>query len=291
MNVLSFGLDWYTATNIVQDSPECQSLFSVFHDLSECQKRWRSGGYKGQECLITGIKYGSRIRKDGRADEMLVASGSVSNAVVDRIGDVSRFRATRIDIQITLYLDARNTKLASDLYDATRMREGFGRSPLGNRKMSLIRSGPGDTLYLGSRSSARKFFRLYDKSIDLGHKKGQIWRCEIQYGRELAQAALRWYDNVWGVEHAVVDLVCSEFFDAFEWSPLSKYQYNSQLFLAEDKEETKLAKKLTWLRDCVRPTAKILIDNGLEEEARAALGLPGEGDWTRRDMNQGDEQR
>lgn len=287
MKVFNYGPDWYTATNVLQDNQQCVSLFQVFQEVSKGQMKWRAGGYKGHECLVTGVKYGSRIRKDGRADEMLVASGPISREVIEKIGDPSRYRATRFDLQITLHLDPAERMLASNLYDRLRTRQNLGTSPLGNRKIALIRSGTGDTLYLGIRSSSRKFFRLYDKSLDLGYKPGQFWRAEVQYGRDLAEGALRWYTEVGGVEHCIVDLVCSEFFDAMEWSPFKKYQYNRQHFPPEQEDLPTLDRKLAWLETCVKPTVALLIENGLERETRDALGLPVRGAWARRQLHRG----
>lgn len=274
MEIVSAGPDWYTATNIPKDHQMGASLFHVFHSVCHKETKWRAGGYKGGECLETGIKYGSRMRKDGRADEILIASGRSSEVAIEQVGDPDRFRTTRFDLQITVQRKEPHRMLASNLYDSIKMRRKVGTSPLGNRKMSLIRSETGDTLYVGSRSSSKKFFRLYDKSFEMNGYPGEFWRAEVQYGRDLASGAIRWYVDIGYVRHALVDLVCSEFFDAMEWSLVPNYQYNTQDFPPEDEKETTLEKKLAWLKNCARPTVQILIENGLEKEAREALGLP-----------------
>ncbi|MBW8036451.1 MAG: replication initiation factor domain-containing protein [Planctomycetes bacterium] len=273
MKILNAGPDWYTGTNILTYDQTGRTLYHVFQSISQKEMRWRAGGYKGRECLETGIKYGSRVRKDGRADEILIGSGRSSEVVIDHLGDPDRFRATRLDLQITFQLENKDKLMASDLYNSTAMRRKFGTSPIGNRKMSLIRSETGDTLYLGSRSSAKKFFRLYDKSFEMKGYPGEFWRAEVQYGRDLASGALRWYLDIGHSKSALVDLICSEFFDAIEWSPVPQYQYNPQDFPPEDKEATTLANKMDWLKTCVRPTVTILQDEGLEKEAKIALGF------------------
>jgi len=274
VEVFSYGPDWYTATNVVYDQPEQTTLFHVFQEMSGLQKIWRAGGYKGNECLVTGLKYGSRSRKDGGVDEMMVASGKTSEKAIEFMGNAARFRTTRFDLQITLRLDPSDKNLALDLYENIKKKQDVGLSPIGNRSISLIRSGTGDTMYLGSRSSTRRFFRLYDKSSDLDQELGEFWRAEIQYGRSLAGGAMEWYLARENHYRFVIDLVCSEFYDAMGWSPLPNYLPVTTELIDEPKEPSPLSKKLVWLETCVRPTVAILIEAGLEGEIREALGLP-----------------
>ncbi len=279
MPINSFGPDWYTATNIFQDGQTSSTLFEVFTDLSKGQKNWSGGGYRGKECLVTKVKYGSRVRKDGRADEMIVASGPVSQNVIELIGDTSKFRTTRFDLQITIEPSMPDRELAVRQYEGIRLKQSAGVNPLGNRKPRLIRSPTGDTLYIGSRESTQRLFRLYDKSVELGFPVGRFWRCEVQYGRDMAQGAALWYETVGGKERPIVDLVCSEFYDVMRWSPLSHYSYAPADFTSVPKEKTTLEAKLLWLETCVRPTIALLIENGLRGEMKAALGIGSDSDW------------
>lgn len=280
MEVFSYGPDWYTSTNVLYDQPEQTTLFHVFQEMSGPQRRWTGGGYKGNECVNTGLKYGSRPRRDGGMDEMIVASGRVSEKAIEFIGDAARFRTTRFDLQITLHLDQPDKNLAVDLYESIRKKQDVGLSPIGNRNLGLIRSGTGDTLYLGSRSSTRRFFRLYDKSGDLGQGLGEFWRAEVQYGRSIAGGAMEWYLSRGNHYRFIVDLVCSEFYDAMGWSPFPDYTFGVSEFQDEPEEPQSLSKKLSWLEICVRPTVGILIEAGQENEVRKALGLPA--DWQAR---------
>ena len=279
MKIVSFGPDWYTGTNILNDDGQSTSLFALFSDVSEGHKKWRAGGYKGLECLKTGIKYGSRLRKDGQADEIFIASGSSSRDALVHLDGQDRYRATRFDLQITIKFNNRNAMMASDLYDTLRVRRRLGTSPIGNRKMSLIRSEAGDTFYLGSRTSKKRLFRFYDKSYEMRGYPGEYWRAEVQYGRDKAQAALGWYFDAKPSAENIVDLVCSEFFDACEWSPTPQYVYAPSDFPSLPEEQTTLGKKLTWLKTCVRPTVGMLVNEGMEGETLEALGLKAVETW------------
>ncbi len=273
MEIYSVGPDWYTATNILTDGDESDTLFAQFYGLTTTQIRWQAGGYKGKECLVTRIKYGSRSRKEGGVDEIMIASGPASIQAIEHVVNVGQYRTTRFDLQLTFKPRVPNPKLAVDLYDKLKTMQSVGASPLGNRKVTLIRSGTGDTLYVGSRSSKKKFFRLYDKSLDLGYEPGEYWRAEIQYGSEVARGAIGWYVGHKSQKKTLADLICSEFWAAMGWTP--RYDYNHVFIegIEEPEAPTTLERKLSWLRDCVKPTVAILIENGLEGEAIDALGL------------------
>ncbi len=279
MEVYSVGADWYTATNVLTDDGMTASLFRQFYGLTTNHKRWTMGGYKGNECLATGIKYGSRARRDGGADEIMIASGEASAQAIEHVGNVGQYRTTRLDLQLTFKPKTPQPKLAVSLYDKIRAMEGVGASPLGNRKITLIQSGTGSTLYVGSRTSGCKFFRLYDKSLDLGGEPGEYWRAEVQYGKKLARGAIGWYVAHRDQKATIADLICSEFWDAMGWSPRYDYDYVFIENLKEQEDPTTLDNKLAWLKACVRPTLALLIENGLEGEARNALGLRVSNAW------------
>lgn len=273
MEIYSVGPDWYTATNVLTDGGMTASLYKQFCGLTTHHKRWMAGGYKGNECLATGIKYGSRSRKDGQADEMMIASGPVSIQAIEHVGDVGQYRTTRFDLQLTFKPEKPHPKLAVSLYDKIRTMERVGASPLGNRSIMLVRSGTGDTLYIGSRASKKKFFRLYDKSLDLGYEPGEYWRAEVQYGSKVARGAIGWFIAHKDQKKTLTDLICSEFWEAMGWSPRYDYDYVFIEDLEEPEVATTLEGKLSWLTECVKPTVALLIENGLEKQARDALGL------------------
>lgn len=273
MRILSSGSDWVTLTNIVQDGQGYAPLIAIFGFLSVVERDWFTAGYRGRQCIETGMKYGTRPREDGRADELLVVPGKQSGIVLGHIEDLQGYRVTRFDLQVTVLLDRVERDLVSKLYDKIIDLKDKGHSPLGRRKISHIRSLSGETLYVGSRKTGKKFFRLYDKSLDVDAEIGLVWRQEVQYGRDLAHGATEWYLAARDNPVAVIDLVCSEFMDATGFSLLPADKTVSPDFSENDSAKTTMTAKLDWLKRCVRPTISLMIEHDLLEEATEALGL------------------
>lgn len=280
MAIFSSGSDWLTLTNVVDDESDIRPLARVFDDLTGVSTRWTAGGYKGSVDPDSGIKYGSRLRKDARADEILICPGRTSDMAIEEIPDPLAYRVTRLDLQVTVTLDDYDENIASDLYDGIMTSKEQKRTILGRRKLALLKSSTGQTLYVGSRKSGRKFFRVYDKSNDVGAGLGTIWRQEVQYGRYLAQEALERYLSIMGDGYGVIGLVCAEFQDALWWSLHDHIGDLPEIITEDEKPLPTLSSKLYWLETCVRPTITLMIDNDLEEEMLSALGLRGW--WERR---------
>lgn len=269
----NFGLDWLTLTNIIDDQEGMSLLMRVFQEMAGPIKGWKAGGYEGKQDPDSGLKYGSRKRQDGRAEEMLVAPGELASQVEDDEMKPLEYRITRMDLQVTARLDTPNVNLASDLYDVLVKSKETGNDIAKRRNVTLVQSSTGQTLYLGSRKTGRKFFRLYDKSVDVGEELGKVWRQEIQYGRDLAQEAMKTIEMFKGDQTAIISLVCAEFQDAMSYSLFDHVTSGVEVVSGSLKPAIKLGKKLEWLRTCVRPTIALMIDNDLEQEMLRALGL------------------
>lgn len=275
MSVFSFGADWLTLTNVLQDNQKLQSLMTVFLDRSEVNTKWKAGGYKGLQDIGKDLKYGSRIRKDGRADEILVASGKRSEKIALGLGNIGGYNVTRLDLQITMQPEKPNPGMARDMYEKILLQDKMGMSPTGRRKVSLIRSPSGDTLYIGTRKTGRKFYRLYDKGFDEGFGLGLLWRAEVQYGRDMASAALKVYKEIGTTGTCVMDLVCSEFYDAAKIELFEGCKMNAEIITENYERKVTVQRKLDWLATCVRPTIAFLLEEDLEDEMLDALGLKG----------------
>lgn len=271
--LFNFGLDWLTLTNVINDGSGVPPLMPVFQDLTRVTTKWGAGGYQGKQDKDMGLKYGSRLRKDGRADEMLIATGYNASKLVDAIPDPTRYRVTRVDIQTTVQFLEPRPYLARVLYGEIKEAKAKGESITKRRKVVLVQSETGETLYLGSRKTGRKFFRLYDKSDDVGLGLGRVWRQEVQYGRDLAQEALERYLNIHDNPGAIISLVCAEFQDAMGYSLINHVKQEPEVVSGTAKPETTLEKKLKWLETCVKPTIALMIYEDLEKEMLTALGL------------------
>lgn len=273
MKIFSSGADWLTVTNVLDDYQVHLPLMTAFLRLAAVEKEWKSAGYKGLQCLDTEMKYGSRLRDDGRADEMLVSPGAHAGVLLEHMKNIDDYRVTRLDLQVTVFVDKPDENIAVRLYDKLSRMSAVGTSPLGRRKVSLVRSETGQTLYIGSRQTGRKFFRLYDKSHDVGASLGQVWRQEVQYGRDLAQGAAKWYVQAANKGQSVIDLVCAEFMDCADFSLVPTDEVVAEDFAEKPADHTVLGAKVEWLRKCVRPTIALLIEHDLLDEAKEALGL------------------
>lgn len=278
METRSYGLDWLTLTNVVRNNSPPPPLLGHFSAGAGVTTKWAGNGYKGRWDEEQGIRYGSRHRKDGSSDEILTMSGEKTSHLVDNIENVLDYRATRVDLEVTVELDDREANLAGRWYDAIVARKRLGTSVTGRRKVSLVQSDTGQTLYVGMRKSGLRFFRFYDKSLALGEELGQIWRQEVQYGSFLAEEAFRWYMSRKEQEWAVINLVSTEFSSHAGFALLSPTKTGPEVNFKPLRKKTTLQKKLDWLSTCVKPTIALLLEHELESELMAALGLE-KGGW------------
>ncbi len=273
MEIRSYGLDWLTLTNIVRDEVGPRPLIAWFARLAGVATKWSGNGYKGRWDEEQGIRYGSRHRKDGSSDEILTISGEQTSPLVGKIENVQDYRATRMDLETTVELEKSEVNLAGKWYDAIMARKRLGTSVTGRRKVSLVQSDTGQTLYVGMRKSGLRFFRFYDKSLALGAELGQIWRQEVQYGSFLADEAFRWYMSNKEKGGAIINLVSAEFLSHVGFALLSAVKACPEVNFKPQRKKTTLQKKLDWLSICVKPTIALLLEHELESELMAALGL------------------
>jgi DNA relaxase NicK len=163
------------------------------------------------------------------------------------------------------------------MYEGILLQQKMGLSPTGRRKVSLVRSAGGDTLYIGTRKTGRKFYRLYDKGFDEGFGLGVLWRAEVQYGRDMARDALKVYKEIGIMGTCVMDLVCSEFYDAAKVELFKGCKVDAEIIMDSDEKIVTVQRKLDWLALCVKPTIAFLIEQDLEDEMLDALGMGGYG--------------
>jgi hypothetical protein len=246
----------------------------LFIAMSEVSEKWSAGGYKGLQDDGGQLKFGSRIRKDSRVDELLISSGGQADETIGFVTNIQEYKATRLDLQVTMQLDKPDVGMSSRMYEEICAKKSVGQSPVGRRRVSHVRSETGDTLYIGARKTGRKFYRFYDKGYDVGAKRGVLWRVEIQYGRDLAQEALARYISIKESAEAIISLVGAEFYDACGYDITDGGGLEAELISCDEKPASSVQKKLEWLETCVRPTIAYLIAQDCEDETREAVGLP-----------------
>ncbi len=270
-NIFNSGVDWITLTNKRGYAPEA-GLDLVFSEHSLNPEAWAVGGYSGLRCTETGLRYGERKGRDGKVEEILIASGKFSSEIAGSNWDLYA-NCTRIDFQVTVYLDSPEPHLAKAWYEEFEAAFEAGETMTGRRKRALILSDTGETLYVGSRKSGRKFFRFYDKSHDYGADRGTVWRQEVQYGRRFADKAL-WFFRTASEEdrvEAMAEMVFAEFMGAMSKSLIWTPGDAVDIIVEPAAEESGIQKRLEWLRACVRPVVERLDNAGYAHDALAAL--------------------
>lgn len=273
------GLDWLTITGKDPDG-QVEIMAEVMNWLDDFEADyqkihdWHFQGYKGVACgpLKTGI------RKD---DEFVVIiSSEAANVVTDKLPSLIGQKVTRCDLQTTVIVD-KPIDLAEHYYAKIdqhnkRMTE---KTPPGKKPKIIhtkyLKNDEGSTLYVNKRTGSI-MLRMYDKSFDLGKKKGTHWRFEVEYKHGHAQRAFEGWLNAPNRTAYVMSVVEGEFTKRHIpcW-----FGMQSSMTISVPQVESDWKKKLTWLGETVKPVVAKLVNAGYEEDAYRQLGLPFPDDW------------
>jgi len=180
---------------------------------------------------------------------------------------------SRIDLQVTVKFFTMPSNIARRAYqDAD---DKNRRLPAHRRRKLWIIMGSdgGDTFYLGSPSSDQRA-RIYNKEVQSEVIDFvRTWRYELVLRNDFATSISR---TISGTASDHQSIVLS--------TVVSWLQYRGvdcSLFAQGEREilpivrtlPTDIETKLKWLRTQVRPTIKLLIERGMEDEMVEALGL------------------
>lgn len=264
--IVDSGCDWVTLTDKVQGV--IGALGPLFEDVHTRKEPWAVLGYKGFVCPEKNCKYGERrARGEPGHETIFVWSGGESRVIWDYIdATASGVKVTRLDLQVTIAL-ASDDDIAELTYERLKIRRAVGRDISRKTSLSLIKSDSGSTLYVGSRKSKRRFLRLY--------KKGdRTWRYEVQFGSKIAQDV---FDNMSGRnwderEDGCLSIVSSAIQELAGIDDLSHLTHYIDIGPARPLGTT-FDRTLSWIRACVKPAVKKLIDAGYEAQVMDALGL------------------
>lgn len=232
-------------------------------------KPWAWFGYVGEQGA-----HGAYGR--GRQGCLLQASSWAAAAVVERRPPWDN--CSRLDIQVTLWLEEDTPGLAEELATAAHFKRPAraGRKPQPQLRKTF---GKGDTLYLGARGSD-KFVRIYDKWREQGgdDEYRHAWRFELELHNELAGSFL---DGTWrhgGTREGYLGAVATEVawlgldFGALLESPLPKPARKERSGIDNDS-------RAAWLYHQVRPAIEKMIASGYRPGyLRELLGLMADGD-------------
>jgi hypothetical protein len=220
------------------------------------------GGYKGVKC--ESLMFGERENHS-----LLVLRGRLADKVFREEAPLHA-DASRVDLQVTIRLLEADVMLARKL--AERLSEGVEFRGHTYKPKLIVNFAGGSTVYMGGRQQSY-LARLYDKGAQDGSaEEGKVWRYEIQCNKEAASKYLRFLnERVSTLDVVIARLVFDKFCD-FGIIPLyspavpASAMASGVLIRKEDRT-------LEWLRTSVRPGVQRLIDIGLEESVREALGL------------------
>jgi len=259
--LVSTGVDWLTCTS--NDDKVGLAWFEMFQRLAVEPREWNNPWYVGKSDEHIRWGYNSKM------GYIFISSGVLADVVFQQTVPVAR-KVTRIDVQVTVRLQKANCEVARNGYRVN------SASP--NRKYGLIQnSRNGQTLYVGSRTSAQ-FGRVYDKGVESGYDEpGRLWRYEVELKKPVSDTAARqlanWSNPEKGQEshYQIVPFV-------FDWflhrgvGPVFAREGQNDIVTEVGRRITSDEKKLEWLRTQVRPTIQYLLGKGQADKLAEALG-------------------
>lgn len=260
------GLDWLTITTTEGDRTDDLVILSkTLLDTEEARggvkSVWAMQGYKGFKC--GAVKSGVRKGTEG----ILVISGDKCHEYSPTLAQGNP-HLTRLDLQCTIRLQQPEPLNAYRLYQKLLRLKEEGQI---RQSLRYISSESGDTLYIGRRGKS-VMLRFYDKSREYSEAQaGQIWRYEVEYGRNTASKAwsrvtMREFDPVW-----IANIVHTEF-EKRKVKP--EYLPSNRITAIEIGRKTTDAEgRLNWLVRCVSPVVTQLIASGYDDEVIDALSL------------------
>lgn len=265
--ILSFGVDWLTATTLSDAVAKswdewfvrCEREMLDTHGPSRQAKRT---GYDGR-LLADNTFLGSR---DQGHDHLWISTGAQAMRDWDVIGGPAR-NISRIDIQVTCQLRRpRYLDIARDIYI--------------NRDLSRLEhtyyvSSSGSTVYVGSKASDW-FGRVYDKSEAYDALPRSVWRYEVVSKAKKINGQL-----LSQMQDAAHDCNMHEWICSFVWYWFQKrscapaFTAASPISLVTETGSSQLYpdRQLNWLRSGVAPVIGRLVRDGFGDRALEALGL------------------
>jgi len=265
-SVVDSAVDYITCTSGFQDESKLmllkaeQLIDSEFRAGNDV-KPWGMKGYKGWRC--GRVEYG--WRHDGAI--VRLSSGLAANYWYD-IYQFAR-RVSRVDVQCTLKCEgAVNLEIAEIRKQVSTFFQGRTDGP---RITWWSDSLGGATVYLGSRQSGL-YFRGYNKAVQSQDEAfTDCLRCELEV-KSVYLPCLMAQLTSGELVSDVIRGVLSGFLN--ERGVSSKFESADPRLLSRcPTVVTDRVKQLRWLRECVSPTVKKLIDSGSQDEVLLALGV------------------
>lgn len=270
--IRAVGIDYITVTSKTRNSDSGLDAFGrylVETEIAEgCKSRnYGASGYRG---LICGHAAFGR-RSDG---SLLRISSYVADEHWSQALSLSD-NCTRLDPQITVYVELGCAKIISRHYNQIRRKQvRNGRPP--KFKLWVGPSGP-EALAIGRRISNR-YWRVYDKGLESGVSDYQNcvrYEGELKSAVALALATKLDQTASWRLE--IAQYVLRSLAEKQVRIPISLHLPVDSPVINDIPNTRARAygrdRTLAWLQRCVRPSATRLIERGFKQEVLAALGI------------------
>ncbi len=264
----SAGLDWitYVTTEKGETKKLLMAAATAARELENSEmpfQHWKGLGYEGSK--LGPYKWGDR--KDG-SGIMIISGSSATDGLILYELDIGH--PTRVDLQVTFHLDTPNTRIAQKAYDQLSAMKASGKR---TGYLKLIRSGTGDTVYVGRRSN-NIMLRLYDKThtYNPGYL-GQYWRYEVEYK---GVAAKQIFPRIAESKDIAICSIANVFAEYNKRKVLVPFSTETNITAIEVAATISTAEtKLKWLEKCVAPVVVQLSLAGYDENVISALKLRG----------------
>lgn len=264
-------IDWLTATYPLDAGIETNvSIAKAIRDelnhrreLVE-RKNWAWQGYTGES--FNGICRG--VRHDGR---IVKVSGERAHGVIKRLPK-DGMKCTRLDLAVTLWFTQDDPSRARREHVKAM---GYREEKHKGRPYKIRLedgTGDGDTLYIGSRSSA-SYGRLYDKGREtLQQEFATAWRWEVEF-KEEAAAHIGIVLARYNYSPINIAATVQKWFDGRGVSLPLDVGGVQAIEAPKEKHTSDDERRLTWLTTHVQPTVQRLIDTVGRDAVLLALGL------------------
>lgn len=259
------GVDWITATGKSRSSQ--LKLQDLGESLIRSEKRagnemrhWGFSGYQGFKC--------GSVQVGSRHDSCCIRLGSnVASGHWKEVYHAAE-NFSRVDVQLSLKMDRDVQQVLGLVYrQASRHSARMKRGP----QVTLLRCNNGSsTVYLGQRQSSR-FGRAYDKGAESGldYYRG-VLRFEQEIKGALCLPLLRELSRKRSAFAAAAD-ECRWFFRERGVSLAEPAATFNAISVSGRQSDCR--RRLTWLEKQVRPSIKLLIENGYYDEVVKVCGL------------------
>ena len=274
VEVLTAGIDWYTATMLLEYTDayrwqrvalsELEYVAAQGYDIKE---RHMLGyyGHSAGNCFV-----GAR-----EADIMAQFTGFHADHAFRRLRD-DNAHISRLDLQVTAKFRIMPLDVATKGYDDAITANN--RLPAHRRRKIYIISGSdgGDTLYVGSPASSQRC-RIYNKEVQSEDVLfAKTWRYEVvlrnEHATSCATAISRSEDTIEETTKAIVHKWC----ESRGITPLFDAGRSMATLPPIRTLPTDTERQLRWLREQVRPTIRRLTEQGYGDMLLELLGFPGE---------------